>query len=806
MNAVLTIAGVDYDGPARAAASIEMPSLTLTLDGYDTFGFAEHGCGPFPTFLEAAAVTLKIDGAVAFKGEIGESSRTREAGGWVFSYTCLGLKQLADKVSIQGRDGRSGANFNLPRGDERYDLSLAGLTVGGIVTKLLTTPAIAADLNGYGIGGFTGLPTTPALPAQTVSDLAALDVVPNRPATLSGMGVFNEIQSFIEQWQPRFRAWIDPATGYLRFFDCTAMPATRPLIIPGDDGGGHDVEPPQVARSTAGCATAVQINGVDIAVAVLSSKDGTLTPVQGTGAAWTAAQESAWTSDAFDNPSDAQDQGSLSSVTPSSCVVTSDNTSRTWAANFWNTRGATITLIWYAGGAQFSETKQITSCTALAAGGTATITWDASNPASTTSYAKYQILGDFNPLALVGRAFQPRDPSTGQVGLNCWVGSHLQSGLFPQPATLAIGSVVQQYFSAVGIVYWSIDGTANSALSISVPVRVDPVNGRIVATEPIVKRTASPQQLKRGYPTTFAAGKPTDFKVVVSYNRGQLTTRYPATGYAGRAFTANGMQRVRRFTVDEWIWAGDTPKLAKLAQEQHKTLCDPIDTGSILFHGYPTHFNPTALGYNLALSISGMSTGPWDGVPFPVRSVTVAWPSSGADISTVTLGFSNLRRQAQGDDMLLPPRYGGGDGSYFGGGYFGLESSVDGLGAMGVPDFGGFGPTDEEFAADWMAGAGDDGSAARWSRKQLEDRRNLRRDADPGYQPPASGMEVPREIPGDFTARLGVGLGVDPAPIETPIIPPPPVPTNPTRRRDMATNDGQPIDDWLKRLKIDPGT
>lgn len=808
MNAVLTINGVDYDGPARAAASIEMPSLVLDFEGYDEFEFSEVGCGPAATFQEGHLLALAIDGTTVYRGEVIRVGRKFEKTGWVFVYRCRDLKQRADSLSIRNRTGTGSASFNESPDDPSYTATLAGLTVGQIVTKVLTAPPTAQALNALGIGNFSGLPTVPALPAQTVSDLAALDVVPHKPVILSG-GIWSNLQQFVREWCPRFMLTIRADDGTVRAFDLFNMPV-RTVTIPGDSGDSDPVELTELDTDSSTAYAAVQAVGSDVDVATLSTKDGTLTPLQGTGAAWTTAQEAAWRYSDFQAPRDAYDQGTLSNVTLNTCTVKSDDLTRNWPANFWNGRGGQITLIWDAGGAESYQTKRITSCTAMTAGGTATITWDSADPASTTSFNRYRISADFAPLALVGRSFLVRDKTTGQTGLNAPVGAALVDGLFPKSFSLPVGGILQNYLTAIGIVFWSIDGSATPFNSISVPIRVDPENGRIIATYPIVQATASQAQLSRGYPTTFQQGKPVDFLAIVAYSKGGLVARYPETGFAGKAHERNGNTQVLTIPADEWIYNGDRAKYLKMATEMHRVYCDPVATGSLLWHDYPTAFNPAVLGYSFELALGGASPSPWAGINLPVRGVRVSWPASGPDVVTVAFSMSNLRRPAQGADGSIDQRYVA-DG--FNRGDWGPAYSAGGLGGMlefatmmpiqgpgsgvlasngpsGMGDTGDWGDGSEfgpQWTGDWgsnpvepigdwgndtFGGFGstvaNDGGAARWDQKARDRKAEReRREVDISPDPNRDPFE----------------------PTRPEIIPPPPVPLSDRRKRRQPSEE-----------------
>jgi hypothetical protein len=673
LDTTLTINGTAYDDAARAAARVKQMTLTLSLDDYDELAWVEDGCGPIPTWRECQAVELSIDATVRFRGQIAKISRKQSPAGWEFAYSTYGLARLADFVPVLSRDGSGEFAANTPPtlNDPSYVASLTGLTVGEIVAKVLTVPTTAAALDGYGVGGYDMTdPDVPALPSETLADLALLDVVPPQGVVLSGHGIVNQLKDFIGQWHRSRYLYIRPDDGVIRVFNVTDPATTNAIVVPGDTDfdTADPVEWPSYDRDVTGCYSRVEVVGRDIQTIPLSTKDGTLTPVQGTGAAWTSIQEAAWRITDFAQPRDARDEGTLSSVSTTGCTITSADALKVVASNAWNDQQATILLLSDAAtGAEISEERIITSNTAMSAGGTSDITWDSSMPLSSVGYTRYRISGRTGSMSMVGRKFLVRNPFDDTTGLDCFVGAHLVTA-FPHPVAWSVGASVTNYTSPIAAVFWSIDGSANGYNEITVPIQVDPEQGAIIAAYPVVQASAPPSQLAQGYPTTYADGLPTDVMVLVAFNRGELSATSPdepidagppATGHSGGAYDQLGLERILTIPVESWTWIGDRPAMLKLAETTHESVRDPIDEGSVTYHGVPA-WDCLTLGYGLELSLSGGAESPWDGLVLMVREVTLSWPPAGnPDINTTAIRFSNRCRPWEGQSLYLHPAYSG---------------------------------------------------------------------------------------------------------------------------------------------------
>lgn len=693
----LTIDGTPYDPAARADLGLVIDALTITFDGSDELEFSIWGCGPEPTITTGMPVSLDVDGAAKFVGDVDVQGRGATDAGWFFSCRASGLKRRADRVTITGPDGTGDATYNRSPTDLLYVPSDAGLTVGQIITRLLTVAENATRLNALGIGAYTTL-TPPTLPAATVSDLAALDIVPPRQVSFSGIGILNHVEQELLHWHPKYAMWIQP-NGTIRFINLFAMPR-KVLKVPTEYDAGDDVEPPALTRSVDGCYTAVKFIGVNIQAAILSVVDGTL------DANWTSTEQSNWKYVDFAQPGDATSDGAVVSVTSTSATLDPTDNARTYAANSLSARQAVVQLINTAGaGLAIQESKYVTANTALSAGGTFTVNWSSDTPLDASSFNKYRLTMNAGGLIDVWRSYVVKEPASGLKGLNTFVGSHLMPR-FPRGYAWANNGKVETLTTAAGKVLWSSTGNA-PYFEWPMAVEIDRNIGGVRFAEPAVKPTVPGgiAYLKStGSPTSFATGLPADIQVVVPYNRGGLEARKPAgTGtYEGTAYTEDGIARELPIHVDDWEWQGDMPDMLKLAQEHLDTVKDAVTTGTIAMRDTPAGWDCFTLGYALDIVIPGPASSElirYDNLP--VRSVTISWSKPGY-LRHVTFAFSNLRRPFEGDDLYTHPSFGGASALEMSG--YGFDEWNSSVGTMS--DMTAIGPRSAQSVSNDMIGPG----------------------------------------------------------------------------------------------------
>lgn len=674
ITSVVTIDGVAYTASQRASARILPTGLSRSLDGgYDEFTFWEIPTTPEPSFVtgQTASVTIDIgdgNGAVTrFAGVIDDCQSEHGQLGWGHAYTCTGLKRLADKVPVTGVDGTGTQAYNRSPLDEYFTPSDAGLELGEIIERILCIPATAQALNAYGIGGFTGLPSAPVLPAATLADLALLTIVPPRPVIFSGEGVFNAIDQEVSQWMPRFFSEIQP-DGIIRFKDTISSTYFPPQTItcPSASGLGDPVTPPRVQRSTQNCATRLILRGgPQVEVAILSLLDGTLAEV------FTSTDKTNWDLTYFTAPKGATDYGTVTAVTANSATLTSHDASATWPANFWSNNEAIVTLVdTLAAGINQFETRRVTSNDALAAGGTSTVNWDSTWPITNTSYDKYRITGGSGGLVDCWRTYTPREPSTGLTGLDTWVGSHLVTkSAFP----VRVANQVQSFDT-----YYTTATIVGGSLGQEFPLGVQavPSEGIFRFTQPTVTVFGQTSTLNAGSPTTAADGLPLDVVIYALYSRGALSVVVPSDiagvpQYEGTAYTEDGIETTKTLDFPGWIWLNDTTSFGALAQQVLDTISNAevdLDISWFLTPDGPVpNWDFLSFGYALNVAIAGQAS-PWDDVNAPVRQIGVKWDWTGQGTQMLNLHASTRRRAFSGFDLYIHPEFAQGSplGSSFG--------------------------------------------------------------------------------------------------------------------------------------------
>lgn len=231
----------------------------------------------------------------------------------------------------------------------------------------------------------------------TLSDLAALTVIPQGRVTISGERILQSLEQFVQSYHPNHWLHIQP-DGTIRFLDMRS-PTNNTLTLGGDPRLGM----PQLTRDYSECFTQVIVRGNTLAVGMTlqtspwpgsGSSDGGLQEDFAWGSFNNAQAKANWTPANFTQPTigsgNATDQGSCTCPDTMHVVVTSNNASQTWAANYWSQSGTAAQGVLYlyadaiAGISQLYQAR-IVANTALTAGGTSILTLDRACPASPTT-------------------------------------------------------------------------------------------------------------------------------------------------------------------------------------------------------------------------------------------------------------------------------------------------------------------------------------------------------------------------------------------------------------------------------------
>lgn len=605
----------------RPSARITLNRLTLSLDAPDVLEFTER-CTVLPGEFTAGAVcSLYVDGTPRFLGQVrGRYPSGVGRGPIDVGYRALGTNWLANRIAITNIDGTGRIVYNLPQTDDFYVASQSGLSVGAILELLfkLHWPQMQAI-------GITGWSET---------ELKLLTVVPPEPVIIQGR-LWNQVTELISLWCNKYAAWID-GTGYIHVQSQLTF-ANRTITL--------DYEPAvldQISQDTSECYTRVVVRGgAWIEGAYLSLKEGTLT--QG----WTPAQQASWTLNDFYNPKGSSDAGAVQTETSTTLVLKSDDGTKTFATNALATLNAEV---WaynpLATGITFTEQRRVTANTALAAGGTYTVTVD--SPFNQVGYSRYQVRGQYATQSLVWRKYNV---------VPSFVAMHLVPRFSHSFAwSPSDGAVTQTDTPAADVCLGLIQVPALFDIVPSDGI----VPGYIVFNQPVVKVFGTIPNLLAGGGKTD--GIPTDIKVLVPYSRGAISAVWPANDisgnpvYGGTAYTGDGVQDTYYYDVPTWLDYHDAPNYLQLAKEKYDTLSNTVTEGTITY--YAKYTDMLTLGKSLNIAKAENLTG-YEAINAPIRAVVLDYaPDGGASPWLTRISFSNRLRPFAGDRLYAHPTYG----------------------------------------------------------------------------------------------------------------------------------------------------
>ncbi len=484
--------------------------------------------------------------------------------------------------------GTSVSAVNVASGGTGYTTAPTVVLAGGEGSGAVFT----ATVSGGAITGFTqvsagtGYTTAPTviistLPSITVTDLAALDVIPPFRVTFTGERIIQAIESAIQSCHPNHWVHVDVA-GNIRFLDQRLFTSNTITL------GGSDVRwlMPSLHRDLSDTYSQVVVRG-DLSVSGVtlalkpwpgsSSSDGGLQEDFAFGPyATNAAAIAAWSPSMYQTLSlqTGQDQGSCTCGSTTSVTITSQNTSLTLTADQLDQTAtgqhAIITV--------YSDTvtnleqmfsARVIANTAMSAGGTSTLTLDRALPS--TAYNAYRlyalsILGN-----VVWRRYKVTNPS---------IAAAMQQ-FFPYPFAFrnSDGTAATLTTSPVCTVYWSASGSPPYDQS-SIGVQIDPVSGTVT--------TVSPTSLVYG---GGVVTPPTDVQVFLPVANGSLQVQAPAGGgYGGTLYTIEGISRTKTVTVRDWRDYSLNTNMQTYANELFDSLKDVIVEGTIGYLGLPSTY------------------------------------------------------------------------------------------------------------------------------------------------------------------------------------------------------------------------
>lgn len=696
MATVIVIGGVVADVPRTV---IPGKLKLYSKGGVESFSFGVRG-GALPAGGDpytGLSVTVTVDGTLRFSGRVvalGEPTIANGVG-WVRPYQCLGLRYLGDWAphtdAITGLDQSA---YNVARDNSPQDwvASRSGRQVGQILADVLTMPRNAQMLDSYGIGGYTGLPSAPALPAATLADLAALSWVPPGPCQFGGEKILSAVESFLQTWAPTHCLRVRP-DGTLRFPDLRAF--TGSTLTFGTDR----VMPSGISRDTTECASRVELRGTQVAEMLLfSTSQNAANSAAGLSEApfahdgLTVAQaKAAWKPDNWQQPDlqgsgQGEDHGNCTCPTTTSVTVTSSNPLVHWAANYWDYtstgRQGTIFLAYSTGSSITTyATRATVSNTALAAGGTCTFGLDRALPH--LLFDRYVLTGLTGGPSAVWTVYQLPAWAAAKVAPQATVPIIYRSN------GSASGSLTS---TAAGTVLWSSSGSPPFT-SATTGVAVDAVTGLV----------------HFGYPTFLLAGSkpPSDVRALVPVYVASNVVHSPqdASGgvpqYAGTFYSVEGQSRTLVVTVPAWRDPANAASMQTFADNLLDSVKNTVREGSVEYLGLYT----PALEMGCALSIAGTgyATG-WESAALPVVDCEVSWGVlAGEPVAVRTvMRCSNRMAHFSADQFLHPDRTGE---------TFGWDAGLDlsgGVSLSGYAGIGGLSVADLPSAAGSMPNPGAD--------------------------------------------------------------------------------------------------
>jgi hypothetical protein len=624
---VLTVNGTAYNQSARKTNSLLVDGWGWDVDGDYTLDFHEYSAGPQPKFQAPYAVSLADpSGTLRFTGDIVGVYPTWTDVGRSWGYRCLGLKYRANQVPVTAIDGSGTIVYNLPFSDENYIAANSGLSVGTILATVLTDHATALTAAGI---------TTDA---TTASQLAAITLVPSDPVYIEGARLWQALETVLQRWQKNLRLIILP-TGKVRVVDVT-LGAAHTLTL-----GTDPVDPPLFSRAWENCATRYVARGRGkIYPGYVDLVKNTLTP------SWSLAQQNAWKFSEFSNPSGATDTGTVASVTSATTVnVQSADGSRTWATNFWNGIGAWVQLFKSSGGGAltYQESRPVTACTSLSAGGVATLTLGyALDNSASGAFDSYKLTGTAPTLADGGlngvwRLFDVTDP-----GLQ--IAHHLVKK-FP----VAFPFQFLNNIAAVNTLY-PIAQVITPSDAFNATFKVIPQTGQILFDRPVCEQLNSLSVLAAGGSSVVG---PSNIYAMLAYSRGALTATYPPDSgglpvYSGTAFTDSGLERTRYGDLDNFAYEGNSSIVVDYAANQQQALRDTVVSGKVVYKGALTAVYDPAGGHLLNFAGNGYTTGD-EALNIPVRSLQVQYVcEGGAGVNYITTMNCDTRRDPRTGDSF----------------------------------------------------------------------------------------------------------------------------------------------------------
>ena len=506
----------------------------------------------------------------------------------------------------------------LGAGGSGYGTTPPSVTIVGPCT---TQAVYTANLTGGGVSSFTqvsagaGYTSPPAviistLPSVTITDLAALTVIPPFVMTFCGERLLQSVESIIQSCHPNHWLWVDP-TGNIRVFDqrsTTNYTITLGKPVSGgaepDGTYGNRWMMPQLHRDLSDTYSKLIVRGdTDVSAITLSVlptaatgtivynsaltggvnvNTGGLYPDFAYGSYTTsAAAAAAYDPNSFHTQSlqGGQDQGSCTCSSTTQVDIQSFNTSLVLTSDQLDqsTSGLhailTVTQSFGSGIAQMFSTSVVANTSTSSGASTLTV----SPPLPATTYTAYFLTFSSQMGNVVYRRY---------IATQAGVGALLQN-YFPYPFAYknADGTAAALTSAATGMVLWSASGSAPYQES-DFSITVDPESGTISFPRPTAM--------------VYGGGvvtPPSNVMAFVPIATGDLTVHSPSSGYAGTLYTVEGISRTKTITLRDWTQFGTNANIQTFCDEQFDSIKDVVVEGSINYLGLATTYLTPALRF-----------------------------------------------------------------------------------------------------------------------------------------------------------------------------------------------------------------
>src|SRR5271166_59943 len=573
-------------------------------------------------------------------------------------------------------------------------------TTQAVYTANLTAGSVSSFTQVSAGAGYTNPPAVviSTLPAVTITDLAALSVIPPFVMTFCGERLLQSVESIIQSCHPNHWLWVDPA-GNIRVFDQRATTNYTVTLGKPPSGGaepdgtyGNRWMLPQLHRDHSDTYSRLIVRGdTDVSGITLSVQPTAATGTIVYNSALTggsnvntgglypdftfgpytsnAAAIAAWSPNSFVTQSlqGGQDQGSCTCSSTTQVVIQSFNTALVLTSDQLDqsTSGLhailTVSQAFGSGIAQMFSTSVIANTSTTSGASTLTV----APPLPATTYTSYFLTFSSQAGNVVYRRY---------VCTQAGVGAQIQN-YFPYPFAYrnADGTAAALTSAATGMILWSATGSAPYMES-DFTITVDPESGTISFPRP----------------TSLVYGggvvtPPDNVMAFVPIATGDLTVAAPSSGYAGTLYTVEGISRTKTITLRDWTEYGANANIATFAAEQFDSIKDVVVEGSINYLGLATtYLTPGAsvsiTGYGYTTGFETLQTSPMPaGLPVASVDVTFNWGGSGAAYVT-TLHLTNRKQKYTSDVFVRPPATGQALGGSFAAGY--TEAWGQGMGGM----------------------------------------------------------------------------------------------------------------------------